>query len=271
MIGSALRAIQSGERIRDKIAIGLLMMRVALFPLARLRRFGIYIPDPGTIIRSYACRSGELVIRCPGQGGAHFLFSNPRYDSVRSLMDETESGTVIDVGAHLGFYSLHVANRLGAKGRVVAIEPHPLRFGFLNENVALNRIVNVVCLPYAVGDHSGSATLYDVDSSIGPHATDASLEPSRGTRFEVPLRTLDSICDEHHLDSVILVKIDVEGHEARVIDGMSQLIQQQHPRIIFEALTRESLQASTERLRSFGYEIRQIDSGNYVAESVHSR
>jgi FkbM family methyltransferase len=264
----AVWAVKSGDRLRDKLAILLMLARVTLFPLARIRDWGAWLPDPGNLIAEYTCISEGLTIRCPGGGAPYFLFADPRHDpGVRAAVSGLVSGTFIDVGAHVGFFSLPAGRRLAGLGRVIAIEPHPVRRRFLEQNVLSNGLTNVTCCPFAIGDRDGLASLYDLAPGLGPHACDVSLAASPGQVIEVQMRSLDSLCVEMRLESVVLVKIDVEGFEHVVIAGMRLLIDTWRPDVVFEALTPQSLSLSTALLVSHGYEVHKVDTTNYLGHS----
>lgn len=68
---------------------------------------------------------------------------------------------VIDVGAHVGLFTLKVAKKVK---KVVAIEPHPLNYRFLIANITLNGLKNVIPLKLALSSYSGKAKLYLRDS-----------------------------------------------------------------------------------------------------------
>ena len=152
---------------------------------------------------------------------------------------------------------------------MIAIEPHPLRFQFLSENIARNQLTNVTPLPFAVGDHDGTATLYDLDARLVPHPRDVSLAMSGGTAIPVPLRTIDALCQDLAPDDLALVKIDVEGFEPQVLAGMQATLSRVKPKVVFEALTPASLVASSEQIAPHGYIVRQVDSTNYLALPTH--
>jgi len=266
MLPRLLAGIGYGERFRDKLAISLLVARSGLLPLGiLLRRLGLSLPDPGRLITAYTCRTDGLVYRCPS-GAPYFLFCDRRHDpGVRAAVDCLTAGTFIDVGAHVGFFALPAARRLADLGRVIAIEPHPVRFQFLRENVAHNGLANVDCFPCAVGVREGMATLYDLDTSLVPHPRDVSLEQSHGRPFEIALRTIDGLCEEAGISDIALVKIDVEGFEPQVIRGMRSTLSRWRPSVVFEALSADSLAASSQQLLQHGYAVRQVDKTNYLA------
>ena len=71
-----------------------------------------------------------------------------------------EGDIVVDVGAHIGRYTLIAANRVGRNGKVVAVEANPDNFEMLNNNVKLNRLTNVTSLNYAAYSHETKIKLY---------------------------------------------------------------------------------------------------------------
>ena len=264
----AIRSIAYGDRLRDKSAIAFLLALYPLFPLgSAARRMHITLPDPARLIRKYRCRNAYGVFECPG-GPPFFLQADPSHDpGVASEVSRLRSGTFVDVGASVGFFTVRAARSLATHGRVLAIEPHAKRFDFLRSNVAANSLENVTCLRVALGASDTTATLYDLDKSFGPHRRDISLGNPTAHPISVNVRTLDAICKELGITSVELVKIDVEGYEPSVLRGMIETIGRSRPDVVFEALTDASLRESSDILTAAGYSIAQIDSGNFVARA----
>src|SRR5438552_10185567 len=126
------RSVRYGDRVIDQLAIAFVIGMYPLHPIGTIaRRFGFPLPDPARIIKSYRCRSPYGVFACPG-GAPYFLACDPTYDpGVASVIDQLHEGTFVDVGANVGFFTVRAARLLGAKGHVIAIEPHPTRHDFL--------------------------------------------------------------------------------------------------------------------------------------------
>lgn len=175
------------------------------------------------------------------------------------------SGTFLDIGANVGFFTVKAARRLENRGSVIAFEPHPGRFELLRQNVAINGLDNVTCLPYAAGSENGRATIYEPDPSFGPHRLDISCAPVGSAAINVEMRTVDSLIQSFRIRELALVKIDVEGFEPEVISGMLQLLGDQPAPVIFEALDRHALENAVGRLRPLGYVVEQIDQQNFLA------
>ena len=129
---------------------------------------------------------------------------------------------VLDIGAHIGRYTLVAAQR---GSFVVSVEPVPSNFAVLQENVKLNRFKNVLPLRLAISDRQGKIPLYL--SQRGDTAT-SSLESRWSERLKtttsheslvVDCETLDKLVTTLWLKSISWVKIDVEGHEVSVLRG----------------------------------------------------
>ncbi len=132
--------------------------------------------------------------------------------------------TVIDVGAHIGRYTL-VAARLASK--VIAVEPEPSNFSMLCANIRLNGFLNVIALPVALSRDGGKRRFYLSDR--GDTATSSLEREWRSKRsvgrkpnvIEVQAETLDNLIASFDLQVVDWLKIDVEGHEVEVLQGGS--------------------------------------------------
>jgi len=126
----------------------------------------------------------------------------------------------IDVGAKNGVEStLAAARAVGAKGRVIALEPHPDRFRRLLHNVAVNRSVNIVCVLAAASDETISATLFHE-----PPRQDVAC-----AGHSIHVERVDRLCLKLGCQQVDLVKIDVSGSELLVLRGMNELLGCQAP------------------------------------------
>ena len=256
-----------GERLRDKFGILLRFVIYAFFPIgAAARRIGRPLPDPTRLLGEVTVRGTPGRFVCPPGPSPFFLGIDRSYEpGLCDLLGHLSEGTFVDVGANVGFIAVRAARSLGEEGRVVAIEPHPVRFEYLLRNVRGNELDNVTCVRCAVGAHSGDVTLYDVDPTLGPRHLDASTQPGRGLRFATILRSLDDVIDEHAVAADIsLIKIDVEGYELEVLRGMSRVLAHR-PRLVIEAMDAGRL-ADVQALLPIGYMMRRIDPHSYLAE-----
>jgi FkbM family methyltransferase len=138
--------------------------------------------------------------------------------------------TVIDVGAHVGIYSLLASAKVGPNGNVVAIEPSPANARLLRQHLDFNQSRNVEVIEAAVADKPGHMSF-----NYRPIATDpASFANSiayniSGESANVEVRTLDDICSSL---SPAVIKIDVEGAELLALRGAKKLLVKHRPTVI---------------------------------------
>ncbi|MBI2069227.1 MAG: FkbM family methyltransferase [Elusimicrobia bacterium] len=134
------------------------------------------------------------------------------------------AGVVLDIGAHVGYYTLLSADLAGPSGRVFAFEPEPKNAAFLKKHVQMNACANVTVVEAAVGDKNGTAYFdYGTGTGTGHLAQNGKLA--------VPVLTLDTFCAERSLTPTHL-KIDVEGAEMLVFQGGRETIERARP-VIF--------------------------------------
>jgi FkbM family methyltransferase len=162
-------------------------------------------------------------------------------------------GTVAcDVGAHVGQYTLLLADLVGSGGHVHGFEPDSKTFANLQANVRLNQLQNVTCNHSALSDTPGTATLF-LANVTNTGANSLRLTPSFGGR-QVPVQcdTLDAYCAKHGIGDIGFIKIDVEGGELPVLRGSERVLATSRPTLMleFSSLTR-CFGYSSDDLRQF--------------------
>jgi FkbM family methyltransferase len=125
--------------------------------------------------------------------------------------------TVLDIGAHVGYYACQAGRLVGPTGLVVAFEPSPRNFELLQANVWRNGLTNVVCFPWAVADAPGFVQLHLSAVNSGDHRIYAYEEGRESTTVRV-----DAL--EVLRPPVDVVKIDVQGSEEAVFRGARRLL-----------------------------------------------
>jgi FkbM family methyltransferase len=155
---------------------------------------------------------------------------------------------VVDVGANIGTHTVFFAKAVTEKGLVVAFEPQRLVFQTLCGNVALNGLTNVTCFLAAVGDQRGQLKFPAMDPSRAFNfgAVSASRD---GTGDLVDVVPIDELC----LKRCALIKVDVEGMEAKVITGAKETIARCRPALFLENDTVERSREVLEAVESIGY------------------
>jgi FkbM family methyltransferase len=195
-------------------------------------------------------------------------FANPfcGQHAVRLARELIQPGdTVLDIGANIGLWSLVAARRVGAGGRLFALEPVPGNFKRLRQALELNRMTWVECRQLALSDRIGSTTFYASttgNSALGSLARREGIDEP----LVVPTTTLDEFCEVERVGTPHFLKVDVEGAEALVFQGGGRTLgQEEAPAIQFEAsdpLLRRfgtDTTALKRRLTEFDYRVLRYD------------
>jgi FkbM family methyltransferase len=168
-------------------------------------------------------------------GVLHYFFQQPYEPGlVRHLSDRLRPGDVfVDVGAHIGLFSVLAAQLVGRSGRVVAFEPYPesrKRLRRLADRNGLGERIEIVAA--ALSDHAAAAApLYMTDDSVlstlDPDHSPMCNREGFGRSIPVEVTTLDGwLAARPDLQPrLAAIKIDVEGHEGRVIAGMHHTLE----------------------------------------------
>lgn len=129
--------------------------------------------------------------------------------------------TFVDIGANVGYYTLLASHLVGEEGMVFAFEPDPVNFRILEKNVRLNGLTNVVLEQKAVSNENGSIQLFLSESNKGDHRIYQTEEGRPAVDVEAV--KLDDYFAGYS-GSVDFVKIDTQGAEGVILEGMTELI-----------------------------------------------
>ncbi len=143
--------------------------------------------------------------------------------SVSSLF-WNEQSTILDLGVHIGTYSALAASF--THGKVISVEPDPKNFELILKNKEANNFQHQVCYNVAASNKEGEVK-FCPNGPSGHILEKGGKEPF----IPVPAKTVDSILDGERVD---FIKIDVEGWELNVLEGLSNTIDKFSPPIVFE-------------------------------------
>jgi FkbM family methyltransferase len=230
------------------------MIRIGVLRPARVeieRGISLYL-DPRDLVPVSILRGGE--------------WQPEIWSSISAALPK--DGVFFDVGAHIGYYSVKAARRVGHGGRVVAFEPNPEIVRLLRDNVESNKLSEIEVLPIACADRDQTLTFFaSATANTGASSlAEANADPGMGGNsksYQVRARPIDDVVRELNVQRLDVMKVDVEGAEVYVLRGAIQSLNRFHPKIIAEVVPRqlENMKSSKEELfallESLGYSIRR--------------
>ena len=181
---------------------------------------------------------------------------------------------VIDVGANIGYYTLIFAKLVGSEGKVFAFEPEPNNFHLLRKNVELNNYHNVALVQKAVTNITGRVNLYLSKEDSGQHKIYDAHD--NVDSLEVDAVRLDDYF-ENFVGTIDFIKMDVEGAERLVIEGMSSILQRiksikmmiEFSPILIKKLGIEPLEY-LQMIHEYGFDLYHMDARKKIILPVDS-
>jgi FkbM family methyltransferase len=142
--------------------------------------------------------------------------------------------TFVDGGANIGLFTLAAAAKVGPGGKVISFEPAREARLRLIQNVALNRLVQVQVVPFALSSAPGEATfrVFEIAGAGLNHLAPA--EGEAGAVESVTLTTLDAVVGPIDRRRLTLIKLDLEGAEHAALQGAREVVREARPHIIIE-------------------------------------
>jgi len=141
---------------------------------------------------------------------------------------------VVDIGANIGTFSLMAARLVGSSGRVLAIEASPKVFPYLAKNIEMSQLGNIQAFHCAAANRNAESVSFweapDDKFGMGALAPQFNTEPCRIAAYK-----LDDLLRSAGIKQVAVIKLDVEGAEANVLQGALDLLQNSvAPAVVFE-------------------------------------
>jgi len=201
----------------------------------------------------------DMVIRASEKG----IFERETFKYFQDNVKE--DSTFLDVGAYTGIYSIFANVTKCCK--VYAFEPNKIVFERLIENVTKNRCCpnDIIVFNHGLSNATRTTRLY-----VNPRTK----LTSGGSLTQDIGKTKNINCQLHKFDemtisilNIDIIKIDVEGHELEVLQGMSKMLKRDKPKIIIELLSEKDILKSDKFLKELGYKFKmRCDDRNYIYE-----
>ncbi len=266
---SFLKIIYRGIRFSFKIALG--KKRTDMFYTKRGINFKDFlyraikflkIGDP-LMLEIYVPKH-NYNIYCPLNKEDFIVMTRHEDDIIERFLPK-QGDIVVDIGAHMGRYTIISSKRVGANGKVVAIEAHPSNFEMLKSNIKLNQLTNVIPLNYAAYSKETKINLYLPDEESGYTMHHSIMSNYVFTKYkdktedkfvEVSANTLDYLLQLNEITDVNWVKIDVEGAEFEVLKGASNVLSKSKDiALLIEVHGKDTYGPIIESLRSYNFKI----------------
>lgn len=188
--------------------------------------------------------------------------------STQLISRELKPGMIcLDIGSNIGYYVLLESKLVGKKGKVIAIEPSPQNFQYLEKNLEFSGHHNVDAYNFAAGDIDGNIRFFVNERSNGCQVLyEGRKIPNRpGKVIQVPIKKMDKFIEENKFDSIDFVRMDVEGFEYNIFKGMENTIEKFKPIIQIEVHKGHMGIEKTKKFFEF------LKKHNYQAKSFHHR
>lgn len=242
-------------------------MHLANYIIARIR--------PVFENRVYTVRRG-IALGLKRKGGLGFIpqFSEP--DEEEKFIKELEltGKTIYDIGGWEGVFSMFFSRKTGSSGKVFAFEPNPKNYNRILENAALNNFKNITVFNLGLGKKKYRSKLIFDNEFTGMGNLENSFNSNstvkKSLSIDVEVDSLDNIISGKKIPAPDFVKIDVEGLELDVLEGMKKIIKKKKPSLFIEihgidvVAKSENIKQVFRFLDSFGYKILHIESGSVL-------
>jgi FkbM family methyltransferase len=225
--------------------------RLAAFPQSTSEKVAIYLSrrapkDINSVSARYLGVTFQLDLRDNLQRDLFYLGRYEK-DLLDFLLSEVRVGDVfVDIGAHIGTFALPVARRLAESGRVIAFEPAADTAAVLELNARENGIDCLTVVRSALGSVTATGHLRE-SSSSNYLPQDLGVRSLHGTGrvvAEVPVIPFDEWVAECTPERIDIVKIDVEGSEFEVLEGMRGSLRKYRPRLLIVEVVERHLERS---------------------------
>ncbi|NJO18631.1 MAG: FkbM family methyltransferase [Thioploca sp.] len=175
--------------------------------------------------------------------------------------------TVIDIGANVGLVSIIARQFVGQTGLIHAFEPQVTLVDLMRQSLRKNSYSNIIAHPIALGTQEGFMELFVPINHVGAASLIQNKQHSHGNKVSIRIENATTYLTHLKLPLIRLVKIDVEGFEAKIIEGAAEFFKINQPDVILFELNDYSIpffyQPVINRLSELGYQFFDIPKSKF--------
>ena len=165
----------------------------------------------------------------------HYLYFGFKDGAHEKLMQLVKPDfTILDIGTNIGSTLLQFASKTGINGKVYGFEPDPINYTACLENIKLNSFDNIEVANIGLGDKKGEFYLVvDTEANRGGNRIQLKQDNIK-QKTTINVEVLDFWLNDKNINSIDLIKVDVEGFEKKVLKGAEQTLKKYNPILFIE-------------------------------------
>ncbi len=145
-----------------------------------------------------------------------------------------EDSQIIDIGANIGLTTIALSD-ICSRGKIAAIEPIPITFEYLKENIKNSRLNNITLHNFGLGNKEETVLMQGCNNFLaGAFVANRYQADKKHFTVTVPLHTLDNYFNSLSLNRVDFIKLDIEGYELFALEGAYQTLKKYKPIVYLE-------------------------------------
>jgi FkbM family methyltransferase len=215
-----------------------------------------------TIVNVHGLKMHVLPNDPIGTSSELLIFNSHEPVSTKIISSKLKKGmTCLDVGANIGYYVLLESKCIGSQGKIIALEPSPINFECLKKNLISLNIGNVQAYNIAAGEKDGITNflIYEGAGNSCMVIPEGEKPKWPGDIITVPIKRIDSFLEGEGITKIDFLRMDVEGYENKVIEGLQNTIRKSKPIIHLELhlhiVGKDNTSKMLKNLKNEGYEI----------------
>ena len=225
--------------------------------------------EPGHILRFFSADGQHIALSLPEAQDDYMqrvilrtrtFFEGKLLSMIHSMNLVDPASTICDIGANIGNHTVYFAKMMGV-GRVLCFEPQPVCYATLTTNIDLNGLSNhATAYNCLIGAVTGNGRLARFNArNLGGTAFEQAADGA------IPMFALDDVITSEDLNSLDLIKIDVEGMQIDVLKGAEAVLDARKPALWVEVLEKDGSYGDTVAfLDRFGYKAEKLGPNDFL-------